>query len=172
MGATHAPSAPAPVPSPTARASPSPLRPSNSQLPWTNSTISIGIASGASIGSHPCILSAKAAQASLFLPDKSTRPSCLHAAAMAFFSAASNGTSAFSPVTPREPAAQPPPPKSAGPQSHRSILQLSPQSPEAELAQVAMRCVSLSDQLSSCKEQFFQNGIHLLKDVSSLPASR
>ena len=70
-----------------------------------------------------------------------------------FFSAASNGTSAFSPVTPREPAAQPPPPKSAGPQSHRSILQLSPQSPEAELAQVAMRCVSLSDQLSSCKEQ-------------------
>jgi chromosome segregation ATPase len=68
------------------------------------------------------------------------------------FSAASYGTSAFSPVTPREAAGAPPAAKPL--ESILSSSQLaSPRSPELELAQVAMRCVAMSDQLSSLKEQ-------------------
>jgi hypothetical protein len=63
----------------------------------------------------------------------------------------SNGTSAATPVTPREAAA----PSSSKPmEAVRSISQsASPQSPELEIAQVAMRCVAMSEQLYSVKEQ-------------------
>ena len=60
--------------------------------------------------------------------------------------------SAFSPVTPREVAA--PPAQSKPAEFLKSNAPVSsPQSPEVELAHVAMRCVALSEQLSSFKEQ-------------------
>jgi hypothetical protein len=74
------------------------------------------------------------------------------------FSAASNASSAFSPVTPREAvAAHTAPISKAAVDSLGSSAQASSLSPERDLAQVALRCVSLSDQLSCAKEQLSES---------------
>jgi chromosome segregation ATPase len=82
-----------------------------------------------------------------------------------FVSAASNGSSAFSPVTPREAMAAPSAPKS-GDFFKTDFLRLnaqtsSSQSPEHELAHVALRCMALSDQLSAAKEQLRESSIKI-----------
>ena len=78
------------------------------------------------------------------------------------FSAASNASSTFSPVTPREAvAAHSAPISNAAVDSLGSYAQTSLQSPERELAHVALRCVSLSDQLSSAKEQLSESNARI-----------
>jgi chromosome segregation ATPase len=61
--------------------------------------------------------------------------------------------SAFSPVTPREVAAPPAQSSKVADFLKSNAPVSAPQSPEVELAHVAMRCVALSEQLSSLKEQ-------------------